>query len=503
MQATESSPNWSSQKSSTDDVVSPVVGMSVDQDLDLLLVNSPLANYDERPRLNDYTLPCLGLGYLATFAADRGFNVGVLDAEALGMGLNEIAAQIERLQPRWVGLNLLAPTYQYSVRILQDLPRSARVMLGGHHAKAMPSEILADARIPRIDALVLGEAETRAAALLEDISVRRRLPGVTWRDGLGVHSGEELMSGRGGGWLAPDLDAMPLLDRRYLIAEPMRDVDGQLVAHMVGSRGCPYNCSFCGAAVSANRDVSIRARHPDNIVQEMEILLVAGVDRVRFVDDLFLARPKLIQQWIEAFRTSGIGDRLGWDATGRIDVVERLDDDTLDQLRTVGLREVALGVESASRRMLDRIDKRTTPEAAERSIQRLLGAGISVKGYYILGFPTETLAEAEETVAQIRRLSELADSMGRGSFRASVFEFRPYPGTPEWDRLVAAGFTPTELTAYEADARLTEAPELHARDEFNFSVNIQFYEYSTAQLRSMLREILGEQAARTRGQRAA
>jgi len=484
---------------------SAIAGLDTTRPLDLLLINSPLADYDARPRLNDYTLPCLGLGYIATFAVDQGFNVGVLDAEAHGMGLLEIADWVERAQPRWAGLNLLAPTYQFSRRILQALPESVLVLLGGHHAKAMPTEILSDARIPRIDALVLGEAETRVAALLGDVASRRRLPGVQWRDEQGAtHAGEDLMKARRTKWLAPDLDAMPLLDRRFLVSEPMIDVDGAVVAHMVGSRGCPYNCSFCGAAVSANRDVSIRARAPENIIEEMERVIAAGASRVRFVDDLFLARPGLIDQWIAAFRTADIGGRIEWDATGRIDVIERVSDDTLLALREVGLREVALGVESGSARVLDRIDKRTTPQAAVAAVRRLLAAGISVKAYYILGFPTETLVEATETLQQIRQLSaEAGLDPSEATFRASVFEFRPYPGTPEWGRLISAGYSEHDLTAYEADVQATDRPDLYARDEFNFSVNQQFYEYPTPVLRAMLRDIWTEQAARTRSPRAA
>lgn len=45
--------------------------------LDALFINTPLKNYDVQPRLNDFTLPVLGLGYIATYAAREGFNVGV------------------------------------------------------------------------------------------------------------------------------------------------------------------------------------------------------------------------------------------------------------------------------------------------------------------------------------------------------------------------------------------------------------------------------------------
>ncbi|MFJ1551328.1 hypothetical protein [Streptomyces sp. NPDC088246] len=48
--------------------------------LDALFVNAPLRDYDQRPRTNDYTLPVLGMAYIATYAQKAGFNVGVLDA---------------------------------------------------------------------------------------------------------------------------------------------------------------------------------------------------------------------------------------------------------------------------------------------------------------------------------------------------------------------------------------------------------------------------------------
>jgi anaerobic magnesium-protoporphyrin IX monomethyl ester cyclase len=54
-------------------------------------------------------------------------------------------------------------------------------MLGGHQAKAMPERILTDPRLPRIDALILGEGEYRVAALLADRHRRQTLPGVHWR----------------------------------------------------------------------------------------------------------------------------------------------------------------------------------------------------------------------------------------------------------------------------------------------------------------------------------
>jgi anaerobic magnesium-protoporphyrin IX monomethyl ester cyclase len=65
-----------------------IAGIDHTRRLDALFVNAPLRDYTQRSRVNDFTLPVLGMGYLATYAATQGFNVGVLDAEADGLGLS-------------------------------------------------------------------------------------------------------------------------------------------------------------------------------------------------------------------------------------------------------------------------------------------------------------------------------------------------------------------------------------------------------------------------------
>ncbi|MEV6526905.1 radical SAM protein [Longispora sp. NPDC051575] len=480
-----------------------ISGHTPDRALDLLLVNAPLRDYALRPRVNDFTLPVLGMAYIATAAAGAGFNVGVLDAEAHGLGIEATVDLINRHAPRWVGFNLLAPTYEISARIADGLAPTILVMVGGHQAKAMPTEILTDPRMRHVAALVLGEGESRVVELLHDHRRRAELPGVMWRDPILA----TINNGRGSNaHLAPSIDDLAYVDRRYLAQDPYRADDGELEANMVGARGCPYDCSFCGAAVSANPDVSIRVRQPANILGEMFQLHAAdGVTRFRFVDDLFLGAGRVIKAMMAPFAAERVGDWARWDATGRINVLDRLDDAGLDQLAANGLREVALGIESGSTRMLQYIDKRIDPGMVQRTVRRLGERGIGVKGYFILGFPGEARTEMLETVALVHELWRITDGQP-GNFRASVFEFRPYPGTPEWDRLMKTGrYTADQLLAYGAvdltDDGLDEA--MRGRDEFNFSVGIRFGEAPVDEVRRHMADLSREQYARSNGQRGA
>ncbi len=442
------------------------------------------------------------MGYLATYAAAQGYTVGVLDGESLGLGLDRIQEIVNEAAPRWVGFNLLAPTYELSARIAAGLDPAIQIMVGGHQAKAMPEAVIADSRFARLEALVVGEGETRVAELLDDRHHRVRLPGVMWRDP--ILGGPATGGVPGMSWhLAPDINALPFVDRRFFAADPYRPAGGgPLEAAMVGARGCPYDCSFCGAAVSANPDVTIRTREPSNIIAEMDDVHTRhGVTAFRLVDDLFLGYERFIRRCMVAFTEADIGSRYVWDATGRINILARADDALLETLAANGCREVALGIESGSERILSHIGKRIRPELTRDVVHRLTRLGINVKGYFILGLPTETYAELEATVQHVHELWNLTED-APGTFRASVFEFRPYPGTPEWHRILATGrYDKTQLLDYSAvdltDDGLDEA--MRARDEFNFSVNIQFGEVDLGHVRRRLVDLARAQHERLVG----
>ncbi|MEO3923023.1 radical SAM protein [Micromonosporaceae bacterium B7E4] len=492
--------NWLGGNAVTTTLDRAIAGADLTAPVDILFVNAPLRDYSVRPRVSDNTLPVLGMAYIATYAAQKGHNVGVIDAEAHGLGLDETAALINAASPRWVGFNLLAPTYEMSARIAEHLDPAIRVMLGGHHAKAMPAEILGDPRFARTDALVIGEGETRVAELLRDHRNRADLPGVMWLDPL-MHT--PVTGGRPGQnhYLAPPIDDLPFVDRRFLTNDPHPhpdpDMAGRISANVVGARGCPYDCSFCGAAVSANPDVSIRVRKPGNILAEMyELRDRYGVTCFRFVDDLFLGARRVIDTMMGAFAAAKVGEWAKWDATGRINVLDRASDATLDLLVASGLREVALGIESGSERMLGYIDKRLTPEMIRRVVRRLTERGVAVKGYFILGFPTETREEMALTVQLVRELWEMTEATP-GWFRASVFEFRPYPGTPEWRRLMATGkYQPAQLLNYSAVDLTGGGEAMQHRDQFNFSVGLQFGEPTVDEVRGALTALHREQHER-------
>ncbi|MGH1554232.1 cobalamin-dependent protein [Streptomyces sp. L7] len=217
-----------------------IAGADATRTIDALFINAPLRDYTLRPRTNDYTLPVLGMAYIATHAQEQGFNVGVLDAEAHGLGIEEAAGIVNAAAPRWAAMNLLAPTYEMSAKVAAQLDPDIDLMVGGHHAKAMPDRILNDPRLRRLRALVLGEGELRVASLLEDVDNRRTLPGVLWRDPLlGTRAVGIADPKTTAALLGPDINSLPYVNRAFLPQDPYQApptaADLRLAAERPGS----------------------------------------------------------------------------------------------------------------------------------------------------------------------------------------------------------------------------------------------------------------------------
>lgn len=95
-----------------------------------------------------------------------------------------------------------------------------------------------------------------------------------------------------------------------------------------------------------------------------------------------------------------------------------------------GCWRIAMGVESGDDQMLKRIKKAITTQQIKEAVRKLREAGIpQVKAFFIMGFPGETLEQMQTTRKFIMELKQL------GLTDMSLFQFKPYPGTEEWQNL--------------------------------------------------------------------
>ena len=93
-------------------------------------------------------------------------------------------------------------------------------------------------------------------------------------------------------------------------------------------------------------------------------------------------------------------------------------------MRKSGCYQMSLGIESASQRILDMIEKRLNKNLVRNVVSEIKKAGIEAVGFFMIGFPTEKKDEIKETINFACSLK-----LNRANFHKAM----PLPGTALYD----------------------------------------------------------------------
>ncbi len=184
----------------------------------------------------------------------------------------------------------------------------------------------------------------------------------------------------------PDFDGMPL--DKYFSPE--------LVLPLAATRGCYWGkCVFCTLYTVIGP--GYRGRTIEQTVEDLRVLSEKHDTRHFYlaIEDL---PPKMARALPRAILDAGLD--LSWWCDARLEH-DVFDQETCDELAASGCKRMAFGYESANRRVLERMCKGIDPDKSLELIRRVRNAGISVTLYVMIGFPTETRAEASETLRTI------------------------------------------------------------------------------------------------------
>jgi radical SAM superfamily enzyme YgiQ (UPF0313 family) len=198
-------------------------------------------------------------------------------------------------------------------------------------------------------------------------------------------------------------------------------------ATLFTSRGCPYHCGYCHDIFTKK----FHFRSAESVLEEIELLHSQyGIDEFMVIDDIFnLNKPRLKKIMSEVKKRWKGKLRFSFMNGLRADI---LDEEVINALADGGTYVVSLGVETASPRLQQLTGKHLDLEKTKIAIELLENKGISVLGFFMLGFPTETPEEIRSTI-NLAIKSPLT--------MASFFTVVPQPGTPLFDLAEEAGAT--------------------------------------------------------------
>jgi len=375
------------------------------------------------------------LGTLSVAASLRkaGHEVEFLNGAFLAR--EEIIRAVRRSAPDFIGLYSTTfgwPKAREAAQQLKAVLPHAFIAVGGPYPIALQEQCLEDCQW--IDAVVTGEGEVSAVALVGKLETGDTLDGVR---GIAYRDGSMIIKNAPQP-LIDDLDALPF-PARELLGEADSYIPAPAtykrkpVAVIMTSRGCNRKCIYC-FQIDKSRKSGIRYRSVENVLAEIEHCLARGYREIKFIDETLAAdydRAMLLAREIKARRLD-----FTWFASA---CVNQVDKPLLKAFKEAGCWAILMGAESGVQKNLNTIRKGITLAQIRRAVRSAQEVGIKVFTPFLFGIPGETYEEALET---IRFACELNPDV------ANFHCLTPFPGTELYDNLPEYGTASTDLGDY-------------------------------------------------------
>jgi radical SAM superfamily enzyme YgiQ (UPF0313 family) len=418
--------------------------------MDVVLINSPLFR-SQNEILTHHFLHPIGLGYIETYLIENNINVELIDTVKENISIENLIIRLNQEKPKFIGINIFTTNYVLVKDIVEKIDYNCNFIIGGLSTKTLYKKIFEWETSNQID-VVVGDGEYITLDVVNNSFKEKCLLETSKRRVFWIDKNSK--------YFICDIDSLNL--NRHLFKEPLTiNIKGKKEMNIVTSRGCIYNCSYCAAATSQNVDFPVRERSSDSIISELYEIKnqFPSTQSIRILDDLFLKSKNSILKAIKIFSKFDFE----WRAMAHINTFNNTDQSLIESMRACGCNELFIGVESGSNRIRREMNKMGNVKYVKENISKIFQAKINIKGYFIYGFPGETLEDITQTYTLAKEIKELSLKFGV-EFRASVFQFRPYHGTEIFDHLLKSGITEIEDELIQN----SDLTGLIGREQFNF-----------------------------------
>lgn len=373
----------------------------------------------------------IGLMYLAA-SAKQAFGTEIVctiaSTEIDCPTLDAVARLARSNNPHIIGIRALSMHKDMYVEIVRALRKSQEgivIISGGPYPSCEPAEALCNGMV---DAVVSGEGEEAFVSIIGGYRSGDRqwhaIPNVCTSKNVAEFGSAKPVT------LALDNIPFPEYSKSLVTKyEKIKNMSRRYTRHanIVSSRGCPYRCTYCHNIFGKR----FRYRSDENVFEEVRKLYEThGIREFQFIDDIFNLRKERLFNFFNRVVQSGMPLVFSFPNGVRGDI---LDNESIDAMIDGGTRCIYFAVESASERIQTLIRKNLKLERIAENIEHASKRGCVTGGFFMLGFPTETIEEARATI-EFACATNLTD----GYF----FVVTHYPGTEMYDLAVQHGFEP-------------------------------------------------------------
>ncbi|HEY0299023.1 MAG TPA: radical SAM protein [Arachidicoccus sp.] len=220
------------------------------------------------------------------------------------------------------------------------------------------------------------------------------------------------------------LDELPLAAWDLINIQPYKEVwlkkHGYFSINIATTRGCPYKCNWCAKPIYGS---SYNMRSPEKVVREIILLnQMFNMNHIWFCDDIFGLKRSWVKEFAEFIKAVDI--KINFKIQSRADLL--VQQSYVSDLADAGCKEVWMGAESGSQRILDAMDKGTTIEEIKSARALLKQYEIRAAFFIQYGYISETIEDINKTICLIRET--MPDDIG-------ISVSYPLPGTKFYDKV--------------------------------------------------------------------
>lgn len=367
-------------------------------------------------------------GLFANYLRKRECAVDILDAPALGLGPEEIADSVAKINPLLAIMVVYGhqpsastqsmPAAGEVCKQIKNRNKDIKIIMTGTHPSALPERTLKE---EAVDFVCEGEGPLTFLSLIKILKNGgdfKKVPGLWYRENNIINSNppapliqniDEEFSG-----IAWDL--LPMDKYRAHNWHCFEDIERRSpYAAIHTSFGCPFGCTFCCINAPFGRP-SYRMFGPEYVIKEIDTLVNKyGVKNIKFIDEMFFFNEEHVVGICDLIIKRGYDLNI-W-AYARVDTVK---EELLGKLRKAGIKWLALGIESASKHVRDGAKKRFTNNDIIEVVKKIKNAGIYLNANYIFGLPDDTMESMNETLALAKEIN---------AEWANFFSAMAYPGS--------------------------------------------------------------------------
>ena len=419
----------------------------------VLFTNAYFYPLDQKQWQTHQPYPPLGTLYAAALVRSMGNEVRLFDTNLID-NAKLIQQSLKNENPDWVviyddGFNYLT---KMCLTVMREAAMEMIRQAKAHGANvAICSSDSTDHYDKYLEAgadlVVLGEGEKTLEQLLTKNNIDKEslasIAGIAYRQ-----NGKSVVNPKRG--VLRQLDELPLPAWDLVDVEAYKKIwlehHGYFRLNIATTRGCPFKCNWCAKPIYGNR---YHAHSPAYIVREIKYLLEQHPDLSSFwmCDDIFGLKPGWVQEFRDLVKEADLA--FSYKIQSRVDLL--LQADTIDALVESGLREVWVGAESGSQKILDAMDKGTKVEQIYEATHLLKEKGVRVCFFLQFGYLGETEEDIQQTMDMLFEL--MPDDIG-------ISVSYPLPGTVFYEKV---------KNQLEQKANWTDSDDLDMMYEGTFS----------------------------------